>query len=225
MSESAPLLASGAAFPETAPAPEWSDPVKPTIVQVGPSAPPQDVPSSGAWHPSPNAVPLPQQSGPPITSHQESVWCACTIVLNLVAAALLLGAVLVPPQQPGQASPLLIAFLVSYLLYIFTSLCSPSAKALRNLASSSEVLELTSALRRTKPDAWARIECYHYEERTRHVTHTDKDGNTHHSSETYTVKVVTHSARASWGYSSCTDSSGPPVYQPWLRVLQIAFEP
>ena len=91
--------------------------------------------------------------------------------------------------------------------------------------SSSDVLELTESLRRTDPIVWAAIECYHYETHTRHYTETGKDGETHHRVEHYQVRVVTHSARENWVYRAVTDGSGPSVYQPFLRVLQIHFEP
>ena len=43
--------------------------------------------------------------------------------------------------------------------------------------------------------------------------------------ETYTVKVVTHSASDNWAFGTCRDTSGPPVYQPHISMLQIHFKP
>ena len=51
------------------------------------------------------------------------------------------------------------------------------------------------------------IECYHYETRTRVVSYTDANGNVGTRTETYTEKVVTHTAKMNYSFSTWNDTS------------------
>ena len=242
---------------------------------TAPSAPPAEQPlqPSGAFYPAPQGpqgafFPPPQavaplSAGPPLTAPAFGGWGVAAMLFNAAVVALL---VCVGLNVGGKRNEYSGAAAASYFIYLLVCLCSPSARALRNHMSTSELLDYTQAVRSTRPVLWASIVCYHYETRTRVVSRTDKDGKRHthtgapparqapcappatagalsstcarppppphtHSpfhlraAETYTEKVVTHSASANWAYGTCRDISGPPVYQPHISMLQIHFKP
>ena len=140
--------------------------------------------------------------------------------LALNAAAVVLAALCalrygaIPLQATGGAAA------VAYVIYVCLSLSGADAQALRNHMGTAELLQHTAAVRAARPDVWARIECYHMEHRTRTVT---RNGKSHR--ESYTVRVVTHTAAESWRFGICRDISGPPVYEPSIPMLEVHFKP
>ncbi len=58
----------------------------------------------------------------------------------------------------------------------------------------TELEDYIAALKAAGPKIGTRIECYHYEKRTRKVSFTDSDGHRDTKEETYEEKVVTVNA-------------------------------
>lgn len=198
----------------------------PAVLQPGymPGQPVPSAPASGAFFPSPQAAATapPLSAGPQLAAPTFGPWSACALLFNVAVFAVL---VCVGLDVNGQRKAFGAAAGVLYVVYLLVCLCSPSAKALRNHMDTAGLLAHTQSVRAARPEVWAAIVCYHHETRTRHVTRKGKDGKSHSHTETYTVKVVTHSARGTWGYATCRDTSGPPVYQPYLSTLEVHFKP
>ena len=193
------------------PFPQLTQPTFPQPYPQPPFQPPAD--------PTPSAL---QSSGPRLEAPTVNAWTVCALLLNgafIAATAFTVLGVGGSRQTMGAAAGVL------YAVYLGACLCSPSAIALRNHVSTMELLALTQELRSQRPDVWAAIVCFHYEHRTRRVTRKSSNGRSHTHTEHYTEKVVTHRARASWGYRGCRDTSGPPVYEPHLPMVEIHFKP
>merc|ERR1712096_136877 len=78
-------------------------------------------------------------------------------------------------------------------------------------------------VKRAPPSIVWHIECYHMETRTRIVSYTDNEGNRQTRIETYTVRIVTHTASRSYRYDAWDDVSGdlPPLDDYKLTKLTI----
>ena len=68
------------------------------------------------------------------------------------------------------------------------------------------------------------VECYHYETRTRQVASTDSNGNTTYRTETYTERVVTHTASDYIRYGAWKDCSTTVRGLGEFRVIKIDLE-
>ena len=79
---------------------------------------------------------------------------------------------------------------VIYLVHWIVFACSDTCKFLQKLRPDVNPYELTYQCQKTPAHTKWHIVCYHYETRTR--TTTDSQGNTR--TETYTEKVITHTA-------------------------------
>jgi hypothetical protein len=83
---------------------------------------------------------------------------------------------------------------VSYILQLIESMCSSTYRYVSNVESLKDTGIIIDKLKMTRPEIIFHIQNYHYETRTRPVTYTDDDGNSHTRYETYTERVNTHRA-------------------------------
>jgi hypothetical protein len=183
------------------------------------TAPPMPYPP----YPPPPADPVAvqQSSGPRLEAHKMDHHTSLAAILNVSSVAMLVCCIL---NVYGFRTIYAVAFALLYFLYVCVSLSSPSAVALRNHMGTLEVLAHTHEVRMQRPEVWCNIVCFHMEQRTRHVVRT-VNGKARMHTEHYQEKVVTHTARAAWGYRWFRDISGPPVYHPELPTLEIHFKP
>ncbi len=119
-------------------------------------------------------------SGPQLTHAKFGKWQISVLLLNVAVIALLvLCALNVNDGRRTFGS----AAGVTYLIYLFAALCSPSAISLRHIMGIQDSLAFVDTLRRTRAIVTASIVCYHYETRTRRVQTKDKNGHVHHRTE------------------------------------------
>ncbi|XXQ32774.1 TMEM151 family [Plasmodiophora brassicae] len=101
--------------------------------------------------------------------------------------------------------------IVVYAVYLIEALCCP-ASPMRYLAgepqSAPQAIHRIQELQNTPPVIEMAVRCYHYETRHRTVTTTDSEGRQHTHTESYDVRVDTHSATESFAYSYCTHDDG-----------------
>ena len=117
-----------------------------------------------------------------------------------------------------------IACAVVYAIYVALCLCSGSGRALCNTDSADAVDAYCAALRRAPVRVEATIQCYHYEQRSRQVSRTDRDGRTTWHTETYTVTIYTHSAKDVWRYDVAADVSGPRPHLAAAPMVHLRIE-
>ena len=98
------------------------------------------------------------------------------------------------------------------------------SRALCNTDSADAVDAYCAALRRAPVRVEATIQCYHYEQRSRQVSHTDRDGRTTWHTEYYTVTVNTHSASDVWRYDVAADVSGPRPHLAAAPMVHLTIE-
>ena len=178
------------------------------------SAPVPSAPAASSY-----GQPVPARAaGPKVTSGTPTLWCFFTVCSN---AMVLVQLAMIATTSGSSRTSWIIGAACVYFFYLCCSLCSPSARALQNRMSQSQLDALVEQLRRARPSVTAQSTSYHYETRTRREDYTDDKGHKHHRHVEYTEKVVTHTAREAWAYSFCRDVSGPPVFQPHLRSLLV----
>ena len=91
-------------------------------------------------------------------------------------------------------SPALIAIpIVIYFIRFIVICCTDTRKFLTQLNLDINPYDLTATLQKTEPYTVWRIVCYHWETRIRTVSESDGQGGTRTRTETYQVKVTTHS--------------------------------
>ena len=116
-----------------------------------------------------------------------------------------------------------IVFLVLYItgvimvgfcgIFLWIEMCfSNESKYIKNiLPSETSISSYVARLRETRPVIFHRIECYHWETRTRVVTSTDGDGNIQTDIETYEERVVTHTDCENFPFAYFKDISPPTI--------------
>lgn len=67
---------------------------------------------------------------------------------------------------------------VAYLLHLIECYFAGSHKFLRNSHVKETIYEFVDRIRQNEPSIWWKVQCYHYETRSRLVTTTDSNGNT-----------------------------------------------
>jgi len=97
---------------------------------------------------------------------------------------------------------------VFFLCYIIEACMSSTQKYLCNIEHKDGVHRLVDRLQRTAPQIVWKIQCYHYETRTRIVSYTDAEGRSQTRFETYTVRVNTHYATQHYRFDAWDDVSG-----------------
>lgn len=169
--------------PSAPPAPPTSSSTyQETAFFPAPGVPSTDPSQPSSYFPAPDSTsaPLPVSSGPQLTQAKFGGWQVTVLALNIAVIALL---VLCGLNVNGARNTFGAAAGVTYLVYLFTALCSPSAKSLRHIMTIQDSLAFVDTLRQTRAIVTASIVCYHYETRTRHVRTKDKNGHVHHRTE------------------------------------------
>ena len=69
-------------------------------------------------------------------------------------------------------------FGIGYVLYVIECYMAGSHKFVRNTYVKETVYEFVRRIQLNRPTIWWKVECYHWETRTRTVTTTDSNGNT-----------------------------------------------
>ena len=99
---------------------------------------------------------------------------------------------------------------VTYFIVLLECFSSSERQYIRNLSSSVFAVERIETIRATQPSIFFRVECYHYETRTRTVTYRDANGDLQTRLETYQEKVVTNLFLQPVSFQYWRDTS-PPV--------------
>ena len=98
-------------------------------------------------------------------------------------------------------------------IFLLFEMCfSNESKYIANiLPSETSLNSYVTRLRETRPVIFHRIECYHWETRTRVVTYTDAQGNLQTRTETYQERVVTHTDCENFPFVYFKDLSPPTI--------------
>jgi len=103
------------------------------------------------------------------------------------------------------------ALAAAYIAYWIECCCSGSQKYLMNDMETLQYEGYMQQIKSSAPLIGTRIECYHYEIRTRTVYYTDSNGNSRSRTETYTERVTTYTGTSYWDYKSWEDTTGEIV--------------
>lgn len=112
---------------------------------------------------------------------------------------------------------------VLYLIYLIHSFhCSKFSSTISNhVRGLDNICQQIETPKREHPHFSWHIQCYHYETRTRTVSETDANGKQTTRTETYEVRVNTHSARNN-GVIPSTDRT--PLFVPNTTALMTEIE-
>lgn len=143
-----------------------------------------------------------------------SLWWSLLLLVSIIIYGIV-G--LARGRHPTDDNPWFIFLMVALGLYVFYGFCNRTLWFLCNTVEENDPhheLETFNTMRNSAPTFSMRIQCYHYETRTRIVR---RNGRSH--TERYRVRVNTHSASGSKTYNDWYDMSGPGPTLDDLYVL------